>query len=82
MITLESVFIDTGAWVALADKDDDHHAEAASMLPSILKDFRNALTSNLVVAESYVLILYGLGHDASREFLDRLTASPRIRIIY
>ncbi len=82
MITLESVFVDTGAWIALADTDDDYHAQATKILPSVLKDFRNVLTSNLVIAESYILMLHELGYRASQEFLNNITASFRIKVIY
>ncbi len=82
MITLENVFVDTSAWMALADTDDDYHTQATKILPSVLKDFRNVLTSNLVIAESYILILHELGYKASQEFLNNITASPRVRVIY
>jgi hypothetical protein len=78
----ESIFVDTGAWVALADEDDSHHKEAASIFPSILKTHKGLITSNLVVAESYILMLKGLGHSAAMNFLDRINGSPRIIRIY
>ena len=57
----ECVFVDTGAWVALADKDDAHHKDAISVFPTLLKTSRALLTSNLVVAETYILLLNELG---------------------
>lgn len=74
----EIIFVDTGAWVALADKDDKRHAEAVSIFPSLLKTCRELVTSNLVVAESYILILKGLGHNAAVSFLEKINSSPRI----
>ncbi|MEW6571747.1 MAG: type II toxin-antitoxin system VapC family toxin [Nitrospirota bacterium] len=78
----ERIFVDTGAWVALADEDDSHHQDAASIFPSLLKTYKGLITSNLVVAESYILMLKGLGHDAAMNFLDRVNSSPRIIRIY
>jgi predicted nucleic acid-binding protein len=78
----KGIFVDTGAWVALADKDDAHHEDAASILPSLLKAHKILITNNLVVAESYVLILKLLGHNAAIQFLDRINSSPRIEKIY
>ncbi|MDR4507424.1 MAG: hypothetical protein MRJ65_04160 [Candidatus Brocadiaceae bacterium] len=69
MISPENIFVDTGAWVALADRDDDCHHRTASVYPSILKSYRALVTSNLVVAESYVLVLHALGHTAAISFL-------------
>lgn len=78
----ERIFVDTGAWVALADEDDSHHKEAASIFPSLLKIYKGLITSNLVVAESYILILKALGHSAAMNFLERTGSSPRIVRIY
>jgi len=41
--------------VALADADDQHHARAASFLPAALTDYQRLVTTNLVVAECYIL---------------------------
>ena len=64
----EDIFVDTGAWVALADKDDAHHKEAVSVFPTLLKASRALVTSNLVVAEAYILLLNELGHPAALIF--------------
>ena len=82
MMSLENIFVDTSAWVALADKDDANHKEAASTYPLLLKNKNNLTTSNLVIAETYILILNELGHQASLNFLGRLKASPRILRVY
>ena len=75
---LDDVFVDTSAWVALADKDDSHHKEAASSYPSIFKNHKTLVTSNLVIAETYIVLLKELRHKAAIEFLERIKASPRI----
>ena len=79
---LDDVFVDTSAWVALADKDDSHHRDAASSYPSILKNHKNLVTSNLIIAETYIILLKELRHKAAIEFLERIKASPRILKIY
>jgi uncharacterized protein len=78
----EEIFVDTGAWVALADKDDFHHKQAVSLFPSLLKTKRSLVTSNLVIAETYIILLKELGHRAAMSFLERLKASPRIKKVY
>lgn len=75
---LEDLFIDSSAWIALADKDDLHHKEAASSYPSFFKNYKTLVTSNLVIAETYIVLLKELGHKAAIEFLERIKASPRI----
>jgi len=79
---LEDIFVDSSAWIALADKDDSHHKEAASNYPSIFKNHKNLITSNLVIAETYIVLLKELRHKAAIEFLERIKASPRILKIY
>lgn len=79
---LDNVFVDTSAWVALADKDDSNHKGAASSYPSIFKNHKSLVTSNLIIAETYILLLKELGHQAAIEFLERVKASPRILRIY
>jgi uncharacterized protein len=74
----ESIFVDTSAWVALADKDDAHHQRAVSVYPSLLKTQRSLVTSNLVKAETYIVILNELGHPSALHFLERIKTSPRI----
>ena len=78
----DDVFVDTSAWVALADKDDSYHREAASSYPSIFKNHKNLVTSNLIIAETYIILLKELRHKAAIEFLERIKASPRILKIY
>lgn len=82
MMPLEDIFIDTSAWIALVDKDDSHHKEAALSYPPLLKNCRNLITSNLVIAETYIIILNELGHKLAIDFLEKLKASPRILKVY
>ena len=82
MMPLEDIFVDTSAWIALVDKDDSHHKEAASSYPSLLKNHRNLITSNLVIAETYIIILNELGHKPAIDFLEKLKVSPRILKVY
>jgi predicted nucleic acid-binding protein len=78
----EDIFVDSSAWIALADKDDLHHKEAASSYPSIFKNHKTLVTSNLVIAETYIVLLKELRHNAAIEFLERIKASPRILKIF
>jgi len=64
------------------DRDDAHHKEAALSYPSLLKNYRNLVTSNFVIAETYIIILNELGHQAAIVFLEKLKASPQILKVY
>lgn len=76
------LFVDTGAWVALADEDDRHHARATSAFPRLLREHQRLVTTNLVVAECYILLRLELGHGPAVAFLEHLRASPRIERVY
>jgi len=82
MRSSENIFVDTSAWIALADKYDTYHKKAASIYPSILKTCKNLITSNLVIAETYILILNELGHKPALDFLEKLKISLRILKIF
>jgi uncharacterized protein len=82
MKALEDIFVDSSAWIALADKDDFHHREAALAYLPILKNYKALITNNLIIAETYVVLLKELGHRAAIQFLERIKASPRIKILF
>jgi uncharacterized protein len=82
MRILEDIFVDSSAWIALVDRDDSHHKAAATAYPIILKNYNALVTSNLVIAETYIVLLNELGHRVTSEFLERIKASPRILKIY
>ena len=42
------------------------------------KNHKTLVTSNLVIAETYIVLLKELRHKAATEFLERIKASPRI----
>jgi len=73
----KSLFVDTGAWYALADRSDQHHNQAVDIYPKLLTNHRH-LTTNLVIAETYILIRRAIGHREAITFLENIAASPRV----
>lgn len=66
----QEIFIDTGAWLALADQNDFWHSTAKQTYALLLKTGQRLVTSNMIVAESYTLIQRRLGHRAAITYLD------------
>ncbi|MBI4703946.1 MAG: type II toxin-antitoxin system VapC family toxin [Deltaproteobacteria bacterium] len=65
--------MDTGAFYALADADDEHHDEAIAVAAQLRSRRLPAFTTAFVVAESHALLLARLGPDAARTWLARLS---------
>ncbi len=76
---MREVFVDSSAWIALADESDEWHGVARKLYPQLLASSR-LITTNLVLAETYTLIRYELGWTAAMTFLERVKSSPRIEV--
>ncbi len=75
-------FVDAGAWIAIAYRSDENHAEAVAFYERLLREKRLLVTTNLIVAEAYVMIRRYSGHRAAVGFLDSLRQSSRLTKIY
>lgn len=72
------LFVDTAAWIALADLDDQYPQTTARAFADLSEQRVNLVTTNLVVAESYIWIRRRLHHRAAVAFLDRLAHTSRL----
>lgn len=79
---MQEVFVDSGAWLALADKRDQYHARATAVYPELLRQTTRLITTNLIVAESYNLIRQRLGYEPGMRFLQSLRQSSRLQRVY
>jgi uncharacterized protein len=77
-----TLFVDTGAWFSLVDNSDHYHERAIGIYPGLLKGYHHLTTTNLVIAETYILIRRTIGHQPAIAFLENIAASPRIMKIY
>jgi predicted nucleic acid-binding protein len=71
-------FVDTSFWIAEAITRDSRHADAVALADR----FRDApaVTSNLVLGETWTLLSHGVGHFHSVRWLDRLRKEVVVRI--
>lgn len=63
------LFVDTGAFYALADRSDRHHSGVAAAFRELV-DTEELVTSDHVVVETWFLIVSRLGRDAALRFWD------------
>lgn len=76
------VFLDTSAWVAAANPRDQHHGSAARYYRAALADGQPFLTTNLVVAETHVMLCRRIGDQFALDLLDRLRSDPSHEIVW
>lgn len=81
-MTRKNIFVDTSAWYALADAGDFNHRKARTFFTAALADYRELVTTNHVIGESYTLLRYRLGHDISWKFLGNIRKSQKLRSIF
>ena len=74
------IFVDTGAWVAIADKNDQYSKEASHQYRSLILKKERLITSNLVLVETYNLLSQTLGASATIKFGNILPSTNLIRI--
>jgi predicted nucleic acid-binding protein len=73
------IFVDTSFWVALTNRRDDRHDEAALLLSVHQRE--RLLTTNDVRGETWTFLRRRAGHGAAVGFLDALATSPRIEVV-
>jgi len=70
-----TVFVDSGAWLGLADTHDQHHQEALAIQSNIAVFRPRLVITNFIIDETYTLIRYRAFHQKAVQFLDDIRAS-------
>lgn len=73
------IFVDTSFWVALTNRRDARHEEAASLLAA--HDGDRLITTNEVRGETWTFLRRRAGHVTAVTFLDALNASRRVELV-
>ena len=75
------LFVDTGAWIALADRSDQYHTPAVSVVRHL--SAADALyTSNYVMAETVTRLRRTAGHHVAWRWAHELPQSHLLRVHY
>ena len=75
-----SIFIDTNAFIALMDSDDEFHSAAANLFKEVVESNEKFFTSNYVLLETIFLLQRELGLSAVNDF--RKFMLPLVNIIW
>ena len=70
------LFVDSGAWIALRSRRDQHHADADRLFREAVRRRLRLVTTNLIIAEIHRLTLFRAGLEPASRMLDRIDASP------
>jgi hypothetical protein len=76
---MNGVFIDTGGWMACADRADPAHAACAAARDATLEAGRLLMTTDFVVDETLTLIRFRLGLAAANVWWQQIDGSTRLR---
>jgi uncharacterized protein len=79
------LFLDTSAFLALEDKDDQNHDSAMEFRDKIRDGgtpFRMLYTTNYVVDETLTLIRTELGHAAAVSFGEAIRSSKLVSVLW
>ena len=74
------VFVDSSAYLALLDTDDEHHSEAIETLQALAQARYRQFTTHVFLIESHALILSVLGRGRAAQFLKDMQESNTVVI--
>jgi uncharacterized protein len=76
-----NVFVDSSAFYAVLDQDDDNHRKAASTWVDIIGQSCGLVTSNYVILETLALLQSRIGIEAVRVFQNDVVPLVRIEFV-
>ena len=82
MSSRRTLFVDTGGWLGVLDPQDKYHTQAADFFRHALSAYAYLVTTNLVIAETYISIRRSSSHAKAVAFLDLIEKSGRIHCVW
>ena len=76
---MNAVFVDTGGWMACADRNDPAHVACAAARDATLEAGRILVTTDFVVDETLTLVRFRLGIAAANAWWQQIDGSARLR---
>ena len=73
------MFVDTGGWMACADRADPAHSACTAARDTTLEAGRTLITTDFVVEETLTLIRFRLGLAAANVWWRQIDGSARLR---
>ena len=75
------IFVDTGAWIAILNPNDQHHREAIAIYRNLQQQKTRFLTTDYVIDETVTRLRYDTNHSLTVMFLDRIELLVEIGVL-
>ena len=66
------IFVDTGAWIAILNPNDQYHREAVAVYRHFQQQKTRFLTTDYVIDETVTRLRYDTNHSIAVMFLERI----------
>jgi predicted nucleic acid-binding protein len=80
--SMQRVFVDTSAFIALLDPRDDCHDQAVHIEQALSSQATRLVTTNFVLDETYTGLRGKIQHSAILRFRDSVRQSRRLSAVY
>ncbi len=72
---MKQIFVDTSAYFALVDRQDENHEAAVKIIRQIIRERAELLTTNYIIAETHTLLLNRIGYVTALQVIEDLYKS-------
>lgn len=74
-------FVDTGAWITLSDRKDQHHNDAATIYAQLKQQKERLLTTDYVIDETATRLRYDLSHSTAIKLLGLVERTEKTGVL-
>ena len=75
------IFVDTGAWIAILNPNDQYHREAVAIYRHFQQQKTRFLTTDYVIDETVTRLRYDTNHSIAVIFLERIERLVETRVL-
>jgi predicted nucleic acid-binding protein len=79
---VKRVFVDTGAWIALAEQSDVHHLQAIAIADELSRANTLLMTTDYILDETITWFRYNASHKVAADFAVQVLSSNVTEIFY
>jgi uncharacterized protein len=79
---MNTVLVDTGAWLGVFSRRDQYHEAASAELRRLRSARIRLVVTDLILAELHLHLLYGLGQVRAAHHLGTLLSDPLVEVVH